>query len=132
MTNKEKLSKALNEEVKRQSESLRINFDKAIEEEKERSIVIEWQGKEYKVPDRAPEWLRLMILSSNGIISDDDNVDIFRRLFGDEFTDYLENEIESNNFVNFQMANEKLIAPLIERWFGMKATDTTKKKKMQG
>jgi hypothetical protein len=131
MTNKEKLSKALNEEVKRQSESLRINFDKAIEEEKERSIVIEWQGKEYKVPDRAPEWLRLLIIA-NEELDDEQNEDIFRRLFGDEFADSLLHEVQVNNYVNMSVANEKLILPLINRWFGITAVDTTKKKKMQG
>jgi len=129
MTNREKLEKAVQQEAERQSQELVIDFDAAIEEEKQRAITVRWEGKEYKIPDTPPEWFRLMILRFDGDPSMEGDIEIMRRLFGEEFADKLNKASEESNWVNVRMANQKLMNPIINRWFGFDVDGETKKKK---
>lgn len=122
------LSDAVKAEEKAQSESLVIDFDQAIEEEKSKAITIKWEGKEYKVPGSPPQWIWNMWLRNDGVFSDDDHKEIFHRLFGKEFSEKLEKQINEDNWTNLSMATQKIIAPLYSKWFGLPVEDTTKKK----
>ena len=143
MTNEEKLDQALNQERKRQETELVIDFDQAVEAQKEKAIKIKYKGKTYTVPGETPQWYMNLILrkvhetrkidfssmSEEEIIeklevSDNEHDDIFRRLFGNEFVDaYL-----SDNMVSKKMLTEKLLNPILEKWGWMPLQDTTEKK----
>lgn len=128
--NRDILRKAVEQERDRQSQELVIDFDAAIEEEKQRAITVRWEGKEYKIPDTPPEWFRLMILRFDGDRSMEGDIEIMRRLFGEEFADKLNKASEESNWVNVRMANQKLMNPIINRWFGFDVdSDDAKKKK---
>lgn len=133
MSNKEILEKAVQEEKEKQSRELVIDFDQAFHEERQRAITVKWEGREYKIPDTPPEWFRLMSLRNKGVFSDEDNEIVFRKLFGDEFADKINKHSEESNWMNMKMANQNLMAPIIDRWFGYSLSDTSeKKKKTQG
>lgn len=129
MTENERiLQQAVEEEARRQGAALVIDFDQAFEEEKQKAIVVKWRGKEYKVPATPPEWFHLMTLRNEGNFSDQENDIVIRRLFGDEFADQMNEAGKRDNWLNMRMVNEKLIAPIIKKWYGEKLVDTTKKK----
>ena len=143
MTNEEKLDQAIASERKRQESDLVIDFDQAVEAQKEKAIKIKYKGKTYTVPGETPQWYMNLILrklhetrnldfssmSEEEIIeklevSDNEHDDIFRRLFGDEFVDaYLH-----DNMVSKKMLTEKLLNPILEKWGWMPVEDTTEKK----
>jgi len=126
--NREILKQALADEREKQQESLVIDFDKAFEEERQRAITVKWQGKEYQIPDTPPEWFHLMTLRNEGVFSDDQNDLMIRKLFGEAFSEAMNKAGQEDNWLNMRMVNEKLLAPIIQKWYGVTMTDTTKKK----
>ena len=146
MGNSKILDDALKHGRAEQEKELVIDFDQAIQEAKKNAITVKYKGKEYKIPAETPEWYRLLInrkmaavadvdvanmtegeMMERANISNKENEDIYRRLFGDEFVEAYLND----NFVNLKNFNETLLAPIVEKW-GWKpitdTTDTTKKK----
>lgn len=131
MTNEQLLDQALQSERNRQESELIIDFDQAVESQRKKAITIKYQGKEYSVPAETPQWYMNIVnrklhearsldyanLSEEDIIdrlevSDKQNEDIFRRLFGDEFVDaYLD-----DNFVSFTTLNQQLLNPILIKW----------------
>lgn len=142
MTNEEKLDQALNQERKRQETELVIDFDQAVEAQKEKAIKIKYKGKTYTVPGETPQWymnlvnrklhearsLDYMNLTEAEVIdkiqvSDKQNEEIFRRLFGDEFVESYLND----NFVSYTTLNSQLLDPILEKWGWMPVVPTEKK-----
>lgn len=143
MTNEEKLDKALRDERKRQEEDLVIDFDQAVEAQKEKAIKIKYKGRVYTVPSETPQWYMNLILrkvhetrkldfssmSEEEIIeklevSDNEHDDIFRRLFGDEFVDMYLND----NMVSKKMLTDELLNPILKKWGWEPVKDTSQKK----
>ena len=143
MTNEEKLDQALNQERQRQERDLVIDFDQAVEAQKDKAIKIKYKGKTYTVPGETPQWYMNLILrklhESRQIdfssmteeqiierleVSDNEHDDIFRRLFGDEFV----NSYLNDNMVSKAMLTDKLLNPILEKWGWMPVQDTSEKK----
>ena len=142
MTNEEILDQALNKERKRQETELVIDFDQAVDAQKEKAIKIKYKGKTYTVPGETPQWymnlvnrklhearsLDYMNLTEAEIIdkiqvSDKQNEEVFRRLFGDEFVESYLND----NFVSYTTLNSQLLDPILEKWGWMPVVPTEKK-----
>ena len=143
MTNEEKLDQALNQERQRQERDLVIDFDQAVEAQKDKAIKIKYKGKTYTVPGETPQWYMNIILrklhesrrldfssmTEEQIIeslevSDNEHDDVFRRLFGDEFV----NSYLNDNMVSKAMLTDKLLNPILEKWGWMPVQDTSEKK----
>jgi len=126
-----------------QEKELVIDFDQAIEQAKKNAITVKFKGKEYKIPAETPQWYSNLVnrklaaikgldvanmteedLLERASISDQENEQIYRRLFGDEFVEAYLND----NFVNLKNFNESLLGPILEKWGWAPMTDTTKKK----
>ena len=137
-------SKVLDEALKfgkeQQESELVIDFDASIEEAKAKPIKVKYKGKVYEVPSVTPQWytnlvnrklarvkdLRLEDMEEEEIIerlaiSDSENEEIYRRLFGDEFVD----EFLSDNWVNMKNFNDDLLYPILEKWGWARPKDTT-------
>lgn len=115
----------LKEAAKKEEAALRINFDEAVEEAKSKAIIVEFQGKEYKLPPMAPAWVPLFVSSrqKDGIISDEDTMELIRDLLGREFIDKIVNDRE--NFVSLDAVSHKIITPAMKQW----GVDVSAKKK---
>ena len=137
------LDDALKHGRQEQEKDLVIDFDQAIEEAKKNAITVKFKGKKYKIPAETPQWYSNLVnrklaaikgldiasmteeeLLERAAISDEENEQIYRRLFGDEFV----NAYLNDNFVNLKNFNDKLLDPILQAWGWAPVTDTTKKK----
>ena len=123
---KQRIREATAKEAEREKENLVIDINEMLEEEKDRAIIVKWDGEEYRIPDRLPALVKIQVMNEDGNVKIDDHDFIFRKLFGDEFADKLESASEDDPFWNDQMIAEKLMQPLFERWFGFKFDDVKK------
>lgn len=123
---KQRLRDITDKEAKREQENLVIDINEMLEEEKDRAIIVKWDGKEYRIPDRLPALVKIQVMNEDGEVKINDHDFIFRKLFGDEFADKLESASEDDPFWNDQMIAEKLMQPLFERWFGFTFNDVKK------
>jgi len=123
---KQRLRDITDKEARKEKENLVIDINEMLEEEKERAIIVKWDGEEYRIPDRLPALVKIQVMNEDGNVKIDDHDFIFRKLFGDEFADKLESASEDDPFWNDQMIAEKLMQPLFERWFGFKFDDVKK------
>lgn len=116
----------LKKAAKKEAEELRINFDEAMEEAQAKAIIVEFQGKEYKLPRSAPAWLPLFVTSrrKDGVLSDEDNIELIEGLLGSEFVSKIVDERE--NFVSLEDVNDRILIPVMKRW-GMPVGEPEKK-----
>lgn len=143
MTNEQILDQALKSERSKQETELIIDFDKAVEAQKEKAIKIKYKGKTYTVPGETPQWYMNIVLrklhearslnweelTEEQIIdrlevTDEQHDDIFRRLFGNEFVETYLND----NMVSKMMLTDELLNPILEKWGWIAVQDTTEKK----
>lgn len=143
MTNEQILDQALKSERNKQETELIIDFDKAVEAQKEKAIKIKYKGKTYTVPGETPQWYMNIVLrklhearslnweelTEEQIIdrlevTDEQHDDIFRRLFGNEFVETYLND----NMVSKMMLTDELLNPILEKWGWIAVQDTTEKK----
>jgi len=143
MSNSKILDDALKHGRQEQEKDLVIDFDQAIEEAKKNAITVKFKGKKHKIPAETPQWYSNLVnrklaaikgldiasmteeeLLERAAISDEENEQIYRRLFGDEFV----NAYLNDNFVNLKNFNDKLLGPILQAWGWAPVTDTTKKK----
>ncbi len=111
---------------KEQQESLIIDFDEAVREEQSKAVKIKFQGKLYELPKSAPAWLPLFVNrhAKNGVLNDEQNLKLIEGLLGKEFSDKIVDE--QNNFVSFELVNDKILTPVMEMW-GISGTENVKK-----
>lgn len=116
----------LTNHLEAQSEALRINFDEAVSEAKSQAIIVEFEGKEYELPPKAPAWLPLFMASrqKNGTIEDSDNIELIEGLLGKEFIAKIVDDRE--NFVSLEAVNDKIIMPVMNHW-GVPVSEAKKK-----
>lgn len=123
---KQRLRDVTKKEAEREKENLVIDINEMLEEEKERAIIVKWDGEEYRIPDRLPALVKIQVMQKDGKVAIHDHDFIFRKLFGDKFADKLEQASEDDPFWNDEMIAKKLMQPLFERWFGFKFDDVKK------
>ena len=150
MGNSKILDDALKHGRAEQEKELVIDFDQAIAQAKKNAITVKFKGKEYRIPAETPQWYSNLVnrklaaikgldvanmteedLLERAAISDQENEQIYRRLFGDEFVEAYLND----NFVNLKNFNETLLSPILEKWGWAPikdASDTKKKEKTPG
>lgn len=110
----------------KERERLIIDFDEAVQEQKSDPVIVKFQGEEFALPQDAPAWLPLFInrhMGEDGIIDDKHNLKLIERLLGKDFADKI---LESDNFVSFELVNNKILKPVMDHW-GMGFEDQTAK-----
>lgn len=134
------LDDALKFGKEQQEKELVIDFDASVEEQKAKPIKVKYKGKVYEVPSMTPQWYTNLVnrklarvkdlnvedmseeeLIERLAISDEENEEIYRRLFGDEFVD----QFMDDNWVNMKNFNDDLLYPILEKWGWAKPKDTT-------
>jgi len=142
MDSKQILDSAFDEIRDQQSTELVIDFDQAIESQRNKAIKIKYKGRVYTIPHETPQWymnliarklhetrnLDLSLMSEAELIeklevNDREHDDIFRRLFGDDFV----NAYLSDNMVSRKVLTESLLNPILIKWGWMPAEVTEKK-----
>lgn len=124
----------LHEEANRwkekQQEELIIDFDQAVAEEKANAIKVKFQSKVYELPKSTPAWLPLFInkhADENGVVSDTKNLEMISALLGKDFAAKVADD--KNNFVSFELVNDRILKPVMDEWGFNKFQDATDKKK---
>nr|BDD43945.1 hypothetical protein 9 [bacterium] len=129
MNTKEAQVQALNEATEKgriqERKRLIIDFDKAVEEVKDNTVLVKFQDHEFELPDEAPAWLPLFIArrsNEDGVISDTDNLELIAKLLGNKFADAI---VESDSNISFNLVNEKVLMPIMAHWgFGTENVDS--------
>lgn len=114
----------------RQQEELIIDFDQAVAEEKAKAIKVKFEGQTYELPKSTPAWLPLFInkhADESGVVSDEKNLEMIAALLGKEFAAKVADD--KNNFVSFELVNQKILKPVMDEWGFSKFQDATDKKK---
>lgn len=112
-----------------QQESLIIDFDQAVEEEKAKATMVKFQGQTYKLPKSAPAWLPLFVnrhgQGPNNELTDKKNLELIEHLLGKDFASKIADD--KNNFVSLQLVNDKILEPVMKQW-GFEGASADKKK----
>src|SRR5690625_597598 len=119
------LSKALEAAArlaKKEEEDLFIDFDEAVKENKAKAIRVKFDGQVFNLPRTVPAWLPLFLNKRDG--SDKDTLKHIESLLGTDFAEKIISE--KNNFVSFDLVNDKILTPVMARW-GINFTNATEK-----
>ena len=119
------LSKALEAAArlaKKEEEELFIDFDEAVKENEAKAIRVKFDGQVFNLPRTVPAWLPLFLNKSDG--SDKDNLKLIESLLGADFAKKIVSD--KNNFVSFDLVNDKILTPVMARW-GIDFTNATEK-----
>lgn len=114
----------------KQQDELIIDFDQAVAEEKANAMGVKFEGKIYNLPKSTPAWLPLFInkhADDNGVVSDEKNLEMIAALLGKDFAEKVADD--KNNFVSFELVNNKILKPVMDEWGFNKFQDATDKKK---
>lgn len=136
--NNEDRIKYLNEKeqemIKDQEAELFIDFDKAIQENKKKSIIVNFLNKNYYLPIKMPFnfstfFLRNCLTKEKGVtlvdIPDDKVLEFIKLMFGEVFFKSLEDSKDSG--ISLSLVFDKLVPPILKQW----GYDTTKDKNIE-
>src|SRR5699024_9834058 len=117
MNTKDKLREAAAKFQSQENDSLVIDFDAAVEEQKAKAIKVKFGGDVYELPSKTPAWL-VPFLSRNknaeGIMEDESNYELIELLLSKEFANRI--VYDKDNFVSFESVNNNIILPVMEQW----------------
>src|SRR5690625_1793249 len=99
-----------------------IDFDDAVKEDEAKAIRVKFDGQVFNLPRTVPAWLPLFLNKSDG--SDKDNLKLIESLLGADFAKKIVSD--KNNFVSFDLVNDKILTPVMARW-GIDFTNATEK-----
>jgi len=74
---KQRLRDITDKEARKEKENLVIDINEMLEEEKERAIIVKWDGEEYRIPDRLPALVKIQVMNEDGNVKIDDHDFIF-------------------------------------------------------
>lgn len=117
-----KAQEAASRLAKKETEELFIDFDEAVQEQRADAIRIKYAGDVFELPRTVPAWLPLFLNKSDG--SDRDNLTLIEGLLGKDFAEKI--VTGQDNFVSFQLVNDKILSPVMEKW-GIAFSDSTEK-----
>jgi predicted Ser/Thr protein kinase len=124
--------------IQNQENTLVIDFDKAIQENKEEKIVVKFLNKNYYLPATMPFkfstfFLRYCLKKENGkmnvIIPDDKILTFIEYMFGNSFMEALDNSQDDKITINIVL--ETLVPPIMKKWgYSINASHNQKKRQM--
>lgn len=117
MNTKDKLREAAAKFQSQENDSLVIDFDAAVEEQKAKAIKVKFGGDVYELPSKTPAWL-VPFMSRNkndeGVMEDEANFELIELLLGKEFANRIVDD--KDNFVSFESVNNNIILPVMDQW----------------
>src|SRR5690625_629331 len=119
------LSKALEAAArlaKKEEEELFIDFDEAVKENEAKAIRVKFDGQVFNLTRTVPAWLPLYQNKSDG--SDKVNINLIESLLGADCDKRIDSD--KNNFVSFDLVNDKFLTSVMARW-GIDFTNATEK-----
>src|SRR5690625_5055249 len=108
--------------AKKEEEDLFMDMVQAVKDNEAQAIRVKFDRQLFKLPRTVTAWLPLFLNKSDG--SDKDNLKLIESLLGADFAKKIVSD--KNNFVSFDLVNDKILTPVMARW-GIDFTNATEK-----